>query len=354
MMSMKKIPIYFITLILIISFLLLPFSWFFATNFNTSNQLEKWINTSGLYQSVVTSLSDQVDSSAQFNSLPDKNLVKNYLNQAINKSLPKTYFDHQVNKIVGGYFNWLDGRTTKPNFQIDLRQLRLTFVSNLNYESAQFINECVNLVGSGQCSGLSSSIGNFSPAQFNQVGDFKFNSITSQNFNQFITVLFKQKNNSQPIRYSQLSYMPRYYRDLLNLRIFLIVIIFLMLLIGFILLGLRLKFLKVIFKVIVISDLLLAVSLLLNNLIEKNILTNKLFGQKGYGASLSNVLKHIFKNLNKTDYTFIIAYLILGVVLILILLILKIIKRKHNKSNHNELKIGSNNQTSESSRAINF
>ena len=353
-MSMKKIPIYFITLILIISFLLLPFSWFFATNFNTSNQLEKWINTSGLYQSVVTSLSDQVDSSAQFNSLPDKNLVKNYLNQAINKSLPKTYFDHQVNKIVGGYFNWLDGRTTKPNFQIDLRQLRLTFVSNLNYESAQFINECVNLVGSGQCSGLSSSIGNFSPAQFNQVGDFKFNSITSQNFNQFITVLFKQKNNSQPIRYSQLSYMPRYYRDLLNLRIFLIVIIFLMLLIGFILLGLRLKFLKVIFKVIVISDLLLAVSLLLNNLIEKNILTNKLFGQKGYGASLSNVLKHIFKNLNKTDYTFIIAYLILGVVLILILLILKIIKRKHNKSNHNELKIGSNNQTSESSRAINF
>ncbi len=354
MMSMKKIPIYFITLILIISFLLLPFSWFFATNFNTPNQLEKWINTSGLYQSVVTSLSDQVDSSAQFNSLPDKNLVKNYLNQAINKSLPKTYFDHQVNKIVGGYFNWLDGRTTKPNFQINLRQLRLTFVSNLNYESAQFINECVNLVGSGQCSGLSSSIGNFSPAQFNQVGDFKFNSITSQNFNQFITVLFKQKNNSQPIRYSQLSYMPRYYRDLLNLRIFLIVIIFLMLLIGFILLGLRLKFLKVIFKVIVISDLLLAVSLLLNNLIEKNILTNKLFGQKGYGASLSNVLKHIFKNLNKTDYTFIIAYLILGVVLILILLILKIIKRKHNKSNHNELKIGSNNQTSESSRAINF
>ena len=354
MFLVKKLQVYFITIILTVSFLLLPFSWFLATNFNNPNQLENWINNSGLYQAVLTSLTNQVDKSSQFNSLPDKNLVKNYLNQAVDKSLSRTYFNSQINSIIRAYFKWLNNQTKSPNFAINLKQLRLTFVGNLNYESSQFINECISLVGSSQCRGLSSSIGNFSPSQFNQMGDFKFNQLTAQNLNQFIAVLFNQKSTNQPIQYSQLSYIPRYYRDFMNLRLILIVIIVIILLISFVLFGFKLKYLKVILKSIIISELLLIISLFLNNLIENNILNNKIFGQKNYGASLAYVLKHIFKKFNEIDHMFILVYLIFGVVLIIMWLIFKTIKRKHIHSKDNNLKTKRNNQINQSNNTINF
>jgi hypothetical protein len=335
MVIIRKIYIYLATIILVISFLLLPFSWFFNSYFSTPNHLESWVDNSGLYNSTLHSLDQQIDNSPILSNVPERNLIDNYVNQAVQKSLPRYYFNDQINLIIESTFNWLQGKSSRPNFKINLNQLRLTFINNLNLEDQSVINQCNNLVGAGECNSLNGFVNNITPSQLNNFGIFSFGNLNDQNINQFSETLFGNQISDQSINYQKLSYLPKDYQDLIRLRFILIVIDVVVLLLGLAILGLSLRFIRFFLKVVIISDILLLILSLFDNFIKTSLLNNNIFHQKGFGLVLENLLKFSLSGLMKTQRQFMIVYLILAVLLILSWLFFKFFKKpltkKHKK-----------------------
>jgi len=335
MFIIRKIYVYLASIVLIVSFLFLPFSWFFSSYFSSPNHLENWVGHSGLYASTLSSLDRQIDNAPALSNLPEKNLIDNYVNQAVQKSLPRYYFNDQINLIIKSIFYWLQGKSLYPNFKISLNQLRLTFINNLNLEAQSVSNQCLSLVGAGECGGLNSLVNNLSPNQLNNSGIFSFQDLTGQNINQFSQVLFGNKISSQPINYQKLSYLPKDYQDLIRLRFILIVIDVVALLLGLVILGFGLRFIKFFLKVVIISDILLLILSLSDNFIKTSLLNNHIFYQKGFGRVLENLLKFSLAGLIKTQQQFMLIYLILAILLILSWLIFKFFKKplskKHKK-----------------------
>lgn len=97
--------------------------------------VEKVLEDSGIYKNVIPHSLDnikQTSGSGGQVSLSDP-IVKNAANQALSPQV----IQQSANQIIDGVYHWLDGRTTLPDFQVDLSGAKTTFATSVGKGAEQ-------------------------------------------------------------------------------------------------------------------------------------------------------------------------------------------------------------------------
>lgn len=85
--------------------------------------IKKVIADSGVYNNVVSNALNQAQNGAN----GDINLADPAIKTAANKALTPQVLQSSTNQIIDGVYSWLDGKTTQPNFNVDLSGAKASF-----------------------------------------------------------------------------------------------------------------------------------------------------------------------------------------------------------------------------------
>lgn len=88
-----------------------------------SGSIKKIIADSGLYNNVVSDALNQ----AQTQPGGNISLSDSAIGQAANKALSPAVLQDSTNQVIDGIYAWLDGKTSQPNFKVDLSGAKSTF-----------------------------------------------------------------------------------------------------------------------------------------------------------------------------------------------------------------------------------
>jgi hypothetical protein len=131
---MRKFGVVVFCLVLFVSLLSLAFSTSSSLAFTHPKKIEKWLSQSGLYGSFVDTAIEQADKTAGDDqsggvSLSDA-AVKHHAQTAFSPQL----IQRNVNLFIDSNYAWLDGKTAKPQFKVDLTSAKASFAERVgNY-----------------------------------------------------------------------------------------------------------------------------------------------------------------------------------------------------------------------------
>lgn len=94
--------------------------------FDKPDNLKVWIKHSGIYNNLVDSIVDQskqptVDNTTVSLSQPD-------MKKIINNVFTPQFLESSTNSIIDGYYHWVSGKTSTPDFKIDLSPVKTNLV----------------------------------------------------------------------------------------------------------------------------------------------------------------------------------------------------------------------------------
>ncbi len=97
--------------------------------------IKSWVASSGLYTSVVDNVLKQAETKAAEQGdkldIGGLSLKDPAVQRAANEALTPSFLQASSEKIVDGSFEWLDGKSEKPNFAIDLAPIKQRFADSL-------------------------------------------------------------------------------------------------------------------------------------------------------------------------------------------------------------------------------
>lgn len=97
-------------------------------NFSQPDNLKQWLRQSRIFDSIVPTI---VAQSKQTGPNEDPNLARPEVQAALEKAVTPEFLETSSNKIIDGTYNWLQGKTDKPNYDIDLSPVKAAFASSI-------------------------------------------------------------------------------------------------------------------------------------------------------------------------------------------------------------------------------
>ncbi len=125
------------------------FHWLFATAFSSSlfffiitatavtlirpDHIKTWVNDSGIYKTLPDTLIKEVQKKqdAEGGGNEGINFKDNGVQDAAAKALSPDFLKSSTEQFVDGTFNWVDGKTDKPDFKIDVLGAKQKFADEL-------------------------------------------------------------------------------------------------------------------------------------------------------------------------------------------------------------------------------
>lgn len=86
-----------------------------------------WLRDSGVYNHLVANVSEVPPEQEPIGSLISTTTVQ----QALVKTFPPAYVQQQTELTIDGIYNWLEGKTTQPEFSLPINDKRTTFIQEL-------------------------------------------------------------------------------------------------------------------------------------------------------------------------------------------------------------------------------
>ena len=289
----------------------------------SSDPIKKILANSGIYDSIISSALDQAKS--EVGSQDDVNLSDQTVKTIAERTFTPQFLKENTEQVLDSIYLWLDGKTTLPNFKIDLSSLKTTFAveaAKVAQERAATLPACP--------AGLSGSADNFEPFSATclprsltpaLVNDQVKNSLSSgEGFleNPVITAdTIKVSGSNQSVFADQLKDVPNYYQQVKKTPIYL-AILSLLIALGVIFLsssrraGLR----RVGIILVIVGTLLLIFAWVLNWGVNQKALPQLELENKVLQEKLKTLASDITANIDKTFWTFGGAYAALGVLAI--------------------------------------
>jgi hypothetical protein len=91
--------------------------------------VKKILSDSGIYNSVVSSALDQAKKSSTGGS--EVSLTDPSIKKAAEDSFNPQVIQGSTEKVIDGVYDWLDGKTTQPDFNVDLSKVKTTFAQKV-------------------------------------------------------------------------------------------------------------------------------------------------------------------------------------------------------------------------------
>ncbi len=329
MYIVRKIYSIIFGLIFAVALFLLPISQIIKSDLSNSSKISSWSSNAGDYQIVINNLSSQILNSLSSSSLTQ--IVKpssQEIKSALEQSISLTYFNQIKNQVLTANYNWLEGKTTKPVFQISLLNFKTNLINQI-ITTPGVKDYCNRLVLYQQTTELNCTI-SITDSLNSNLTLSSFQTLNQDNLGSFIGI----SNSSIPY-YVSYSNLPNYYQFLMHLPNYLIFLLIGIVLFSILIFGLKFRFIKFLFRslafaVIVILIGKFVISPIFNNLsnisaISKNQFADYIIKMISY---FSNDLR---TNLNKYIYIYVGIFLILAV-----LYFSKFLKKKHKKQINKE------------------
>ncbi len=128
---MRKFGLVVFSVILFASLLTLAFSTSSNIAFTHPGKLEKWLNDSNLYGAFVENAISQAEKTAGTDQSGGISLSDTVVKQAAESSFSSAALQKDVNAFLDSNYAWLNGKTSTPNFSIDLSGAKQTFAQRV-------------------------------------------------------------------------------------------------------------------------------------------------------------------------------------------------------------------------------
>ena len=128
---MRKFGVAVFCLVLFTSLLVLAFSTSSNIAFTHPKKIETWLSQSGLYGSFVDTAIEQADKTAGNDQSGGVSLSDTAVKQAAESAFSPQLMQHNVNMFLDSNYAWLEGKTTKPQFTIDLTAAKSDFAARV-------------------------------------------------------------------------------------------------------------------------------------------------------------------------------------------------------------------------------
>jgi hypothetical protein len=110
-----------------------------ATSLNASlthqDKIESWINQSNLYSSIDSLIASQAQKSIENNIAGGASISKSTVQQATQSAFSPTFLQKAVHSFLYSNYLWLGGKTTTPDFKIDVSGAKHQFATQIADEA---------------------------------------------------------------------------------------------------------------------------------------------------------------------------------------------------------------------------
>jgi lysophospholipase L1-like esterase len=128
---MRKFGVAVFSLVLFVSLLALAFSASSNIAFTHPGKLEKWLNDSNLYGAFVENAIDQAEQTAGTDQSGGISLSDSAVKRAAESSFSSAALQKDVNTFLDSNYAWLNGKTSKPSFSVDLSGAKQNFAQKV-------------------------------------------------------------------------------------------------------------------------------------------------------------------------------------------------------------------------------
>ncbi len=95
----------------------------------TPTHIKAALKTSNVYSSAVQSLLDQAKKSTESSSNSDVPINDPVIQQAATSAFSPSFLESSTETIIDGTYHWLDGKTPRPDFQVDVSVAKQNFIT---------------------------------------------------------------------------------------------------------------------------------------------------------------------------------------------------------------------------------
>jgi len=145
-----------LSVLLFVFLILAAWSAALTITFSKPAKLESWLNQSKLYDHFVATALEQSQKSVQANQSPNNSgldINDPAVQDAAKAAITPDVLQKSVNTFLDANYTWLEGKTAKPDFSIDLTGVKAALAANLGaYAQKRAIGlpKCINLVQAAQ------------------------------------------------------------------------------------------------------------------------------------------------------------------------------------------------------------
>jgi hypothetical protein len=329
----RRIFVFLFSIVLLASLVSIALATSAQVGLAHPSKIEGWLDQSNLYSSLSTTIANKAQNSIENNVSGGVSISKTLVQQAAQSAFPQSLLKQSVQTFINSNYEWLEGKSTTPNFTIDLSGAKQAFATQVAEASV-----VAHLTGLPTCTAaqtlqlenanpllLSCLPAGISPQlEASQVSQQVVNdsSFLSKPVITASTVSTKGLNGGEPY-YKKLSALPKSYQLAKKLPWILgIISILSILIIVFCSRSKRIG-IRFIGIILLISGLLLVADKFLTDF-AFNKLKDRAFNSVGSSQiqqSLTSFVHFIEKELVKIDLWFGLGYVALAVVLIGILIL---------------------------------
>ncbi len=351
----RKGLVHLFSLILFVSLIGTALSVSANLAFSHPKKIETWLNNSNLYGQFVSNTTSQaIKAAGSSQNQASLTLGDSAVQQAANASFPTSLFQQSVNTFLESNYAWLEGKTSQPNFTIDLTSVKQSFASQVG----QYV--LTHMASLPTCTPQQltqlGAAGNIDPLNITcRPGNLSAQaeaSLVTQNIassNKFLSNPVITANNINPNGsthsrpyYQRFSKAPELYRLVVKLPWIYVAVVFLSTLaIIFIALRKRLGLRRVGIILTLAGLVLIAIKFLANPILKQ--IEKKLF----QNSASEQIHQALIGFLNQAEHQLVKVYLWFGISFLILAIIIFLVLRFTRKG-HKRLKVDSPVSTSNS------
>jgi hypothetical protein len=127
----RQVFVYLFSIILLASLVGMALAISAQISLAHPNKIEGWLSQSNLYASLTSSLTNQAENAIANNVTGGVSISKTVVQKAAQSALPQSLLKQSAQAFVSSNYAWLEGKTSEPNFKIDLSDAKQQFATQV-------------------------------------------------------------------------------------------------------------------------------------------------------------------------------------------------------------------------------
>lgn len=127
----RHVVVYLLSLILLVCTLGLAVTTSSSATLTHPTKLENWLTQSNLYPNLQNYITTQAQTSVTESIAGATTISSSIVKQAVQSSFPKNLLQQSVAQFINGNYAWLEGDQATPNYKIDLSGPKLQFATQI-------------------------------------------------------------------------------------------------------------------------------------------------------------------------------------------------------------------------------
>ncbi len=127
----RRILVFLLSIVLLVSLVGIALATSAQVSLAHPSKIESWLDQSNLYSGISTTITNKAQSSIENNVTGGVSISKTVVQQAAQSAFPQSLLQQSVQTFINSNYDWLEGKTATPNFNIDLSGAKQAFATQV-------------------------------------------------------------------------------------------------------------------------------------------------------------------------------------------------------------------------------